>query len=153
MPSIYESIAKAPIFEGLEEGQLVSVAADAEELRVPAGKLVISRGEAAERFYLVGQGTIALEVESPGSGTIRVLTLHESDVVGWSWLFTPYRWEVDARTVTACDLIAVNGVRLREQCDADRRLGYEIATRFGADALQRMKDSWYQIIDLTVRDA
>jgi CRP-like cAMP-binding protein len=153
MPSIYESIAKAPIFEGLQPDQIESVAAGAQELMVPAGKLVIGRGEAAEHFFLVGEGTIALEVESPGSGAVRVLTLHESDVVGWSWLFTPYRWEVDARTVTDCQLIALDGIRLREQCDADRRLGYEIATRFGADALRRMKDSWYQIIDLTVRDA
>jgi CRP/FNR family transcriptional regulator, cyclic AMP receptor protein len=153
MFSIYESIAKAPIFEGLEEGQLESIAAGAEELRVPAGTLVFSCGEAAGRFFLVGKGTVALEVESPGSGAVRVLTLHESDVVGWSWLFTPYRWEVDARAVTDCHLIAVNGVGLREECEVDRRLGYEIATRFGADALQRMKDSWYQILDLTVGDA
>lgn len=153
MLGIYESMAKAPMFEGLEEGQLESMAAGAEELRVPAGTLVISRGEAAERFFLVGKGTIALEVESPGSGAVRVLTLHDSDVVGWSWLFTPYRWEVDARAVTDCHLIAVNGIRLREQCEVDHRLGYEIATRFAADALQRMKDSWYQILDLAVRDA
>jgi CRP/FNR family transcriptional regulator, cyclic AMP receptor protein len=153
MPSIYESIAKAPIFEGLEDGQLESMASGAEALGVPAGNLVISRGEAAERFFLVGEGTIAMEVESPGSGAVRVLTLHESDVFGWSWLFSPYRWEVDARAVTDCHLIAVDGVRLREQCDADRLFGYEIATRFGADALQRMKDSWYQILELTVRDA
>jgi CRP/FNR family cyclic AMP-dependent transcriptional regulator len=153
MPIIYESIAKAPIFQGLDSEQLAFIAVGAEELTVAAGTLVLTQGEAAERFFLICDGSVALEIESPGSGAVRVLTFHEADVVGWSWLFAPYRWEPDGRAVTECRLITIDGVRLRERFEIDHRLGYAVAARFGADALLRARDGWYQILDLTVRDA
>ena len=152
MPNIYESIAKAPVFEGLDPKQLEFIAAGAQEETVTAGTLVLTQGETAERCFLICDGSIALEIESPGSGAVRILTLHEGDVVGWSWLFAPYRWEADGRAVTDCRLIAIDGVRLRERFEIDNRLGYAVAARFCADALLRAKDSWYQILDLTVRN-
>jgi len=153
MPSIYESIATAPVFDGLDSEQLEFIATGAEELIVTAGTLVLTQGDAAERCFVICDGTIALEIESPGSGAVRFLTLHEGDVVGWSWLFAPFRWEADGRAVTDCRLIAIDGVRLRERFEIDQRLGYAVAARIGADALLRATDSWYQILDLTVRDA
>jgi CRP/FNR family transcriptional regulator, cyclic AMP receptor protein len=153
MPSSYQSIAGAPVFEGLAPEQLEFIADGAEEQTVTAGTFLLRRGEAAERFFLICEGRVALEVESPGSGAVQLLTLQPTDVVGWSWLFAPYRWEVDGRAVTDCRLIAIDGVRLRERFEIDSRLGYAVAVRFGADALLRAKDGWYQILDLTVRDA
>jgi CRP/FNR family cyclic AMP-dependent transcriptional regulator len=82
---------------------------------------------------------------------VRLLTLDQPDVVGWSWLFAPDRWILDVRAVTDCRLIAVDGARLRGECEADHDLGYELVTRFGADAVAMMKDTWYQLINLTVR--
>jgi CRP/FNR family transcriptional regulator, cyclic AMP receptor protein len=153
VPSVYEAIASAPIFEGLDSTQLEFIADGAEEQTVTAGTLVLTRGETAERFFVIREGCVALEIESPGTGAVRLLTLHETDVAGWSWMFAPYRWEVDGRAVTDCRLIAIDGVRLRHQCAIDSRLGYAVAVRFAADALRRAKDGWYQILDLTVRDA
>jgi CRP/FNR family transcriptional regulator, cyclic AMP receptor protein len=153
MASAYESLAQAPIFEGLDAEQLGFIAAGAEELTVTAGTLVLTQGEAAERFFLIRDGVVALEIDAPGPGAVRLLTLHEADVVGWSWLYAPYRWEADGRAVTDCRLIAIDGVRIRERFDGDPRLAHAVTARFGADALQRARDSWYQIIDLTVRDA
>jgi CRP/FNR family transcriptional regulator, cyclic AMP receptor protein len=153
MTSIYESIANAPIFEGLDPHQLEFIAFGAEELTVAAGTLVLMQGEAADHCFLICDGVVALELNSPGSGALRFLTLHEPDVVGWSWLFAPYRWDADGRAVTDCRLIAIDGVRLRDRCETDHRLGHAIAARFGGDALLRAKDSWYQIFDLTVRDS
>jgi CRP/FNR family transcriptional regulator, cyclic AMP receptor protein len=153
MASVYDSIAAAPVFESMAPEHLRLIAAGAKELNVPAGMLVLERGEPAERFFVICDGIVALEIDSPGEGAVRLLTLHDGDAVGWSWLFAPYRWEADGRAITDCRLIAVDGVRLRERFEADPRLAYAIAARFGADALQRARDSWYQIIDLTVRDA
>jgi CRP/FNR family cyclic AMP-dependent transcriptional regulator len=151
MPSIHEFIAQAPIFEGLDSAQLDVIAACAESQSVAARTLVSRQGEAADHFFLMVDGTIALQVESPGSGPVRLLTLAQPEVVGWAWLFAPYRWQLDVRAITDCDLIVVDGSRLREQCEADHDFGYALVTRFGADAVIRMKDAWYQLINLTVR--
>ena len=118
-----------------------------------ATRFVLTQGEPAERFFIVREGSVALEIEAPGPGAARLVTLHEDDVVGWSWLFAPHRWQADGRAITECRLIAIDGVRLRQRFETDPAFGYAVAARFGADALMRARDSWYQIVDLTVRDA
>ncbi len=49
-------------------------------------------GEPAERFWLIRRGMVALELYVPGREPLVIETLEPSDVVGWSWLFAPYRW-------------------------------------------------------------
>jgi hypothetical protein len=53
-----------------------------------------------------------------------IQTLVDEDLTGWSWLFPPYRWHFDARTVKAVRLLAFDGGWLREQIEADPKLGY-----------------------------
>ena len=61
--------------------------------------MLLREGEPAERFYLIRHGMVALEVDAPGRGPLVIETLDEGEVVGWSWLFAPYRWAMDGRAV------------------------------------------------------
>ena len=45
-------------------------------------------------------GDVALEIVVPGRGPHVVETLHTGEVLGWSWLFPPYRWTFDAQALT-----------------------------------------------------
>ena len=58
-------------------------------------------------------------------------TIDAGEVVGWSWLFPPYRWHFDARAVDAdVRAIAFDGACLRGKCEDDPALGYELMKRF-----------------------
>ena len=75
-------------------------------------------------------------------------TLDAGEVVGWSWLFAPYRWQLDARATEACRLVAFDGACLRGKCDADHELGYQLMRRFAAQIVERLQATRLQLLDV-----
>lgn len=145
-------IAAHPFFEPLPDEHVAVVAGCGRNEHVAAGTLLARTGDPADRFYLVRRGAVALEVHDPGRGGVTVQTLHEGDVLGWSWLFPPYRWQFDARVVREASLIAFDGVCLRGKCDADPRLGYDLMKRFAEVITRRFTETRLQLLDVYGRE-
>jgi CRP-like cAMP-binding protein len=148
MRGIEELVSDSPTFAGLPPSALATIAGCAVNEHAAADALLFREGLPAERFYLIREGTIALEVDIPGRGPFTVETLHDGDVVGWSWLFEPYRWQFDGRTVTSTGLIVFDGACLRGKCDADHELGYALMRRFAASLVERLQATRLQLIDV-----
>jgi CRP/FNR family cyclic AMP-dependent transcriptional regulator len=145
---IDELIAVAPVFEGLRPEQLASIAGCGQHVEVPAGAMLLREGEAADRLFLIRRGAVALEVHSPGRGPLVIETLHAGDSVGLSWLFAPYRWQLDARTLEPCELVVFDGACLRSRCEEDHELGYRLMTRFAANVISRLHATRLQLLDV-----
>ena len=69
----------------------------ASNVRFEPGTFIFHEGEDADRFYLIREGKVALQICSDRRGPINILTLGEGDILGWSWLFPPYRWKFSAK--------------------------------------------------------
>ncbi|SCK15810.1 cyclic nucleotide-binding domain-containing protein [Streptomyces sp. WMMB 322] len=82
---------------GIHRGWLLGFA---HETSFPAGTRMFDEGGAADRFWLLRSGLVALDVHVPGRGTVVVETVADGELLGWSWLFEPYRWHLGARTRT-----------------------------------------------------
>jgi CRP-like cAMP-binding protein len=148
MREIRDLIAESPTFAGLAPEQLELIAGCAWNERIQAGTMLLREGDPAERFHLIRHGSIALEIEAPGRGALIIQTLHEGEVVGWSWLFAPYRWAMDGRTVEDCSLVTFDGACLRGKCEADHELGYQLMTRFAANIIDRLQTTRLQLLDV-----
>jgi len=146
--TIDELIATAPVFAGLDPEQLRVIAGCGRNEHVVAGAFLLREGDAADRFFLIRRGSVALEVHAPGRGQLTIETLHAGDAVGWSWLFAPYRWQLDARALEPCELIGFDGVCLRGKCEADHELGYELMRRFAANLVDRLQATRMQLLDV-----
>ena len=146
--TIEQLIAQAPVFEGLEPAQLALIAGCARNEHVEAGTVLLREGEAADRFFLIRRGIVGLEVHAPGRGPLRIETLHDGDVVGWSWLFAPYRWQMDGRVITSSSLVAFDGACLRGKCEFDHELGYQLMRRFAASVVDRLQATRLQLLDV-----
>ena len=70
---------------------------------------------------------------------VAVQVIGPGDVLGWSWLFPPYYWHFDARALVPTTAIFFYGTRLREQCEADHDLGYELMKRVTAVVIRRLQ--------------
>jgi CRP/FNR family transcriptional regulator, cyclic AMP receptor protein len=136
------------IFQGLAADYLALLADCATPVEFPAGSLIFRQGEAANRFYLIRHGKVTVEISAPGKGAITIATLTDQDVLGWSWLFPPYRWLFDARAVATTAAIALDGWCLRGKCEADPALGYELMKRFSAVMLESWQAAQLQLLDL-----
>ncbi len=152
MRTIDELIASAPVFEGLSRQHLDVIAGCARNEHVESGAFLLREGEPAERFFVIRRGSVVLEVQAPGRGALTIETLHDGDPVGWSWLFAPYRWQLDARALVACELIGFDGVCLRGKCAADHELGYELMRRFAANLVDRLQATRLQLLDVYGHD-
>lgn len=148
MRTLEQLIADAPTLAGLTPEQLTLIAGCGGNEHVDAGSYLLREGDPAERFFLIRDGSVALEVHAPGRGSIVIETLGAGDVVGWSWLFAPYRWQLDARAVQATRLIGFDGACLRGKCEADHELGYELMQRFAANIVERLQATRWQLLDV-----
>src|SRR5205809_7768329 len=103
-----------------------------------AGRVIFREGEMANRFYLIEHGKIALESSTLGE-PIQIEEIQDGDLLGWSWLFPPYAWHFTARALEETTAIFFYGTILREYCEKDRSLGFELFKRMSLVMLRRLQ--------------
>jgi CRP/FNR family transcriptional regulator, cyclic AMP receptor protein len=148
MQQIDSILADHPFFQGMPPEHMQLIAGCATMTRFNAGERIFSAGEVAEHFYMVRHGTVALEIIVPGRGYVPIQTVGEGEILGWSWLFSPYRWHFDARALGLMRAFAFNGKCLREKCEQDHDLGYELMKRFAQVMAQRLQATRLQLLDV-----
>jgi CRP-like cAMP-binding protein len=75
-------------------------------------------------------------------------TLKAGEILGWSWIFPPYKWHFDARATEDSEVIAVDGVALRQHCDEHPALGYALVKHFASFMMERLNASRRKVMDL-----
>ena len=141
-------LTEHPFFRGLAPGDIRFLAGCVKNARFQAGQVIFREGEDADQFYLIRDGRVALEIFAPGRGSAPILTLGAGDSLGWSWLVPPYKWRFDARAIEATRAFALDGKCLREKCDQDSRLGYELLKRIAAIIAERLHATRLQMLDV-----
>lgn len=148
MKTLDEVVAESPVFAGLAPENLELIAGCAVNTGFKAGEYLFREGDAADMFYLVRHGRVTLETFVPGRGAVTIETVDEGDIVGWSWLFPPYKWHFDARALDLVRVVAFDGACLRRKCADDSALGYELMQRFGQILVERLQATRLQLLDV-----
>lgn len=148
METLERLMREHPFLQGMDQRLIQVLVGCASNVRFETGDFIAHEGEEATKWYLVRSGQVVLEAHVPGIGPVQVGTLGENDVIGWSWIMPPYVWHFDARVVQATRAVALDGTCLRQKCDADRDLGYELMKRFLYVVQQRLAWSRLQLIDI-----
>jgi CRP-like cAMP-binding protein len=139
-------LAAQPFFKGLSKQQLEVLSNNAMEVELPAGKIIFNEGLAANRFYIILEGEVALESATGKKRSQLVHTIKAGDVLGWSWLFPPYKWNFAARAVKPTRAIIFFATNLRELCERDNVLGYELMKRVTKVVIKRMQSARLQLL-------
>lgn len=148
METLEPILATHPFFQDLDEAYLKLVVGCASNVRFEADQLIFREGEEANQFYLIRHGQVSVEIFAPNRGSVNIQTLEEGDILGWSWLIPPYEWHFDARAVGLVRAIALDGKCLREKCEANHDLGYELLKRFSYIVGQRLDAARLQLMDV-----
>ena len=145
----FETIVREqPLLKGLTPAQLEEIADCASFVRYDKGEFLFREGEFARRFYIITSGKVAIEIFTPGRGPVIVETLDEGDLLGWSWLFEPYRWHFDATAQTEVKAVAFDALCMRGKCDKDHTLGYELVKRFSQIIMERLQSTRLALLDV-----
>jgi CRP-like cAMP-binding protein len=148
MRTLEPILAEHPFFHDLEPQYLQLVLGCAGNVRFKAGDFLFREGQEANHFYLLRHGRVALQVYVPQRGPITVETIDAGEVLGWSWLFPPYRWQFDAQALELVRAVAFDGRCLRDKCAEDHDLGYSLMQRFAQVMSQRLQATRLQLLDL-----
>jgi CRP/FNR family transcriptional regulator, cyclic AMP receptor protein len=147
MQSIKQTLATTPMFRNLTREQLGTLADLGEDVDFGDGAYLVQEGQPADWFFVIREGFVALQTDAP-SGAITIETLHNSDPVGWSWLFEPYLNHFDARSRGATHAIRFDAATLRVRCAEDPVLGYELMRSFTSVIVERLQATRLQLLDV-----
>lgn len=149
MPRTLDTVlAEVPLFQGLSEPALELLSGCAANVRFAQGEQLFRRGEPADSFYVIRHGSVALETFVPTRGPVMIETLEAGEVLGWSWLFRPYRWHLDARALTNVGALGFDATCLRGKCEQDAELGYSLMERFAQVLIERLQWTRMRLIDV-----
>ncbi|MCB1742267.1 MAG: cyclic nucleotide-binding domain-containing protein [Gammaproteobacteria bacterium] len=148
MKTISALLHEHPFTQGLEETILELIAGCAKNVVFQAGEYLLREGQNAEQFFLIRHGTVALEMFAPGGGTITFLTVKSGEILGSNWLLPPYQWSYDARAVELTRAIAFECRCLRDKCESDHHVGYEMMKRFIPPLVERLQAARLQSANL-----
>lgn len=151
MPSaeFFQGALKAtPIFSTMQDDHIATIAGCAKNMRFHAGQKIYAEGDPADKFLIVREGRVAIDIETPHRGVLTVQTVGPDEVVGWSWLFPPYTWHYNARAVRNTRAISLDGKCLRDKIEQDPKLGYELMKRFSAVMVSRLEAMRMQLMDI-----
>lgn len=148
METLEPILSRHPFLQGLDKKYLDIIVGCASNVRIEAEKKLFNEGDEAEKFYIIRTGKIAVEMFVPGKGPMVIQTLGTGDVLGWSWLFPPYKWHFDACALELTRAIALDGKCLRNKCEKDVNLGYELLKRFSQVMESRLSAMRLQLLDM-----
>ena len=115
---------------------------------VLAGHRFFEEGQHADRFWLLQEGRVMLDLHVPGRGDVIIESLGPGTVLGWSWLFPPYHWRFGASAAEPVRAIVLDAPAVRVMCATDPALGYELTRRFTAVMLDRLQNTRLRLLDL-----
>jgi len=148
MKTMADLLHQQPFAEGLKDEVVDLIAGCARNVVFQAGEYIFREGEDEKYFYLLRHGTVALEMFVPARGPVTFLTLKTGEILGAAWLIPPYRWTYDARAVELTRAIAFECGCLRDKCEADHDVGYEMMKRFIPILIERLHAARLQMVDV-----
>ena len=143
-----EILGAQPFFHGMALEHLEILAGCASPADFATGKTVFRSGEKADACYLILEGDVALELVAPGRGPHVIETLHNGDILGWSWLVEPHRWMFDAQALSDVKAVRFDAECLWAAKEADPRLCSDLLHRFMVVIVDRMQAARMQLMDI-----
>jgi CRP-like cAMP-binding protein len=137
-----------PFFAGMKKSQLALLIDCAIAVHFKKGEVVFREGEIANRFYVLETGGVVLESSQEYGEPVIVDEIGAGDLLGWSWMFPPYSWQFTARAVQETNAIFFYGTVLREYCERDPALGFELMKRMSVVMNRRLQAARNKMLSL-----
>jgi CRP/FNR family cyclic AMP-dependent transcriptional regulator len=146
--SMATRVALHPFLAGMNPKQLALLTDCAISVQFKKGQTILREGDLANRFYLMESGKVVLESGEGFGEPVIIETIGAGDLLGWSWMFPPYTWHFTARAAEPTRAIFFYGTILREYCERDHSLGYELFKRITPIVMKRLQAARRKMLSL-----
>ncbi len=145
------ALAGSLFLRGVSDDHLARLAEVTSLTTVPAGHRLFTTGTVARQFWLIRAGQVAIDVDVPGQGRIVVETLGRGDLIGVSWFFPPFQWQFGAVAVQPTEAFELDAAAVRQRCDEDPELGYQITRRLVAVVAKRLQATRRRMLEFAMQ--
>ena len=147
--SITEYLSAHEFFSEFSDDDLKFLCECSSTREIKKGQILFLQGEHADKFYVVRSGLISIQMPAIMGPTLEIQTVDEDQVLGWSWLISPYRWNFQTKAEEDSELLQFDGVAILARCEQEPKFGYELLKKFAGlmsvrlnAARQKMMDEW-----------
>jgi CRP/FNR family transcriptional regulator, cyclic AMP receptor protein len=132
-------LAAHPFLAGMSERHFEILSECAMATHFEPGQIIFRAGEPANGFYLIESGKVVLEEPQSDGESMMIDVVSGGEPLGWSWLFSPYLWQFDARAIEPCRALCLSGIMLRQHRDEDFFLSHELFKRMCEVMVRRLQ--------------
>jgi CRP/FNR family transcriptional regulator, cyclic AMP receptor protein len=147
--SIDTYLTSHEFFTGFNEVDLKFLCDCSSLEQIEQGQMLFRQGEQADKFYVVRTGRISIQMPAIMGPNIEMQSLGSDQILGWSWLISPFKWSFQALAEETSELIRFDGTAILARCEQNPKFGYEMLKKFAGlmsirlDAARRkMMDEW-----------
>jgi CRP/FNR family transcriptional regulator, cyclic AMP receptor protein len=139
MSRTVDLLAEHPFLSGVPREWLERLSSHGHPSVRQAGRRLFHEGRAAEHFWLIRSGLVALDITDARRGDVVVDHIAAGGVLGWSWLFPPYRWHFGAVAVELTQTVEFDAAGIRRLIADDAALGRDLTMRFMSIVVDRLQ--------------
>jgi CRP-like cAMP-binding protein len=112
------------------------------------GELIFREGDVQPDLFVISSGHVVLEMNIPGRGPTRILTVRSGDLLAWSALLGKGLMTTSAITLEPTTAVAIPGDQLRAICQSDSEVGSLVMTQVATALSRRLIATRLQLLDL-----
>jgi CRP/FNR family cyclic AMP-dependent transcriptional regulator len=145
--TLLQELQKHPFVADFRPEHTELLATMARQVKFDADQVIFHEGDEYSVFYLLGEGMVALELESPGQ-VLRVQTLYRGDELDWSALLPRAGKYFQARALTPVTALAFEGEELLAAFKRDPEFGLAFMMRVLGVVAERLRATRLQLADM-----
>jgi CRP-like cAMP-binding protein len=120
----------------------------ARDVSFAEGTRIFEEGQHADRFWIVRTGTVSLDMNVPGRRPPVVETLGHNELIGWSWLFEPFVWQMGAEALSPVRAHEFESEAVRTLCHSDPPFDAALTRWVGQVLAHRLQAARNRLLDL-----
>ena len=134
MPNNVDTLGSLSLFEKLTAEELEQVQALIQRQRVVESQVLVKKGDPAASLFINWSGNFMISFDE-----VRAITLHQKgDIMGWSAVFTPFRYKGTIVALTDGEVLALPGEDFLRLLLNNAALGDKIMKTINQVASERM---------------
>lgn len=145
--TLLQVLEKHPFVAEFSAEHRALLASLAQQVHFDKGQIIFREGDDYSVFYLLGEGMVALELDTPDS-VLRVQTLYAGDELDWSALLPHAGKHFQARALEPVTALAFEGEQLLATFKQNPEFGLAFMLRVMGVVSERLRAARVQLVDM-----
>jgi len=134
MPTEIQALETMELFSELTPEELEQINSIANPMIVSEAEILARKGATAHNFFIILSGNFMVSFDEG-----RAITLHDTgDIMGWSTVFTPFRYKGTIVALTPGEVLAMPGEEFLGLILSNTALGDKVMKKINQIASERM---------------